>query len=401
MAAGAGARGRAAGARAGARAGAAGAAGGRASFAVALPGSEGELLAQVQTCVAAALADGLPLLEVEAPLLSGLGVNCGDSIAISEYNANQQLLRRFARHWEDLGTAESVRVFFPDAAEASIALNGAGVNPASGQWEQAPTFHDWPGQVDYLMRDDLFSRQSRRSQGLAELPAGLTGKARVDETAEVADRLYLVGYPYDSSDELAQVMRLWEAHARPTVIFNGELDKVRAGFALPFTAEARLKAEFLPQVETAYYLHLFKGSTPGALVRAYPGPWRALRPMEGGGFECVREFEERPELRSVALEYFCGALRTAAVAESSAPREELSDDNQRYYELLGVARDAVPRDVQMAYRLRARELHPDQGGDPLQFYELSKAYAVLRDPETRALYDRWGERWVDVGAGAG
>lgn len=113
------------------------------------------------------------------------------------------------------------------------------------------------------------------------------------------------------------------------------------------------------------------------------------------------EFEERPELRSVALEYFCGALRTAAVAESSAPREELSDDNQRYYELLGVACDAVPRDVQMAYRLRARELHPDQGGDPLRFYELSKAYAVLRDPESRALYDRWGERWVDVGDGGG
>ena len=72
----------------------------RASFAVSLPRDEGELLAQVQTSVAAALADGLPLLEVEAPLMSGLGVNTGDSIAISEYNANQQMLRRFARHWE-------------------------------------------------------------------------------------------------------------------------------------------------------------------------------------------------------------------------------------------------------------------------------------------------------------
>ena len=294
-----------------------------------------------------------------------------------------------------MGTAESVRVFFPDAAEASIALNGAGVNPASGQWEQDPTFDDWPGAVDYLMRDDLLSRQSRRSQGLTELPEALTGKSRVEETAEVEDRLYLVGYPYDSTDELAQVLRLWEAHARPTVIFNGELDKVRTNFALPFTVEARLKSDFLPQVETAYYLHVFKGSTPGALLRAYPGPWRALRPRQGGGFECVREFEERPELRCVALEYFCGALRTTAVAESSVS-EDLSDDNERYYELLDVARDAVPRDVQMAYRLRARELHPDRGGDPLQFYELSKAYAVLRDPESRALYDRHGERWVEA-----
>jgi hypothetical protein len=42
-----------------------------------------------------------------------------------------------------------VRVFFPDAAECSIALQGAGMNPVSGQWEQDATFHDWPGRGGY------------------------------------------------------------------------------------------------------------------------------------------------------------------------------------------------------------------------------------------------------------
>ena len=64
--------------------------------------------------------------------------------------------------FEWLGRAETVRVFFPDAGECTIALNGAGMNPVSGQWEQKATFHDWPGPVDYLLRDDFLSQSSRR-----------------------------------------------------------------------------------------------------------------------------------------------------------------------------------------------------------------------------------------------
>jgi len=76
-----------------------------------------------------------------------------------------------------------------------------------------------------------------------------------------------------------------------------------------------------------------------------------------------------------------------------------------YYALLGVARDASDDDIKSAYRRRARELHPDRtGGDAeaeARFKEVTKAYEVLRDPERRARYDRFGAEGVDAAAGAG
>jgi curved DNA-binding protein len=64
-----------------------------------------------------------------------------------------------------------------------------------------------------------------------------------------------------------------------------------------------------------------------------------------------------------------------------------------YYEVLGVARDASPEEIQRAYRRQARRLHPDVSTDPAaeeQFKELTAAYEVLSDPVRRARYDRSG-----------
>lgn len=61
------------------------------------------------------------------------------------------------------------------------------------------------------------------------------------------------------------------------------------------------------------------------------------------------------------------------------------------YEILGVDRDADQEHIKKAYRRKARVLHPDAGGDEEQFKELTTAYEVLRNPETRANYDRYGD----------
>ncbi len=78
-----------------------------------------------------------------------------------------------------------------------------------------------------------------------------------------------------------------------------------------------------------------------------------------------------------------------------------------YYKLLGVARDADEGEIKKAYRRLAMQHHPDRVGPKEKpaaeekFKEITEAYEVLRDPEKRALYDRYGAAGLRRGAGAG
>jgi len=76
-----------------------------------------------------------------------------------------------------------------------------------------------------------------------------------------------------------------------------------------------------------------------------------------------------------------------------------------YYEILGVARDADEEAVKKAYRRLALQHHPDRNPGNKEaeekFKEATEAYEVLRDPEKRSRYDRYGAAGVDAGAAAG
>lgn len=75
-----------------------------------------------------------------------------------------------------------------------------------------------------------------------------------------------------------------------------------------------------------------------------------------------------------------------------------------YYQLLGVSRGADTEEIKKAYRKLALEYHPDrnQGSKEAEerFKQVTQAYEVLRDPDKRAVYDRYGEQGLK-GAGAG
>ena len=61
------------------------------------------------------------------------------------------------------------------------------------------------------------------------------------------------------------------------------------------------------------------------------------------------------------------------------------------YDVLGVDQDASAEEIKRAYRRKARELHPDAGGDEDAFKEATRAYEVLSDPERRRRYDVFGD----------
>lgn len=74
-----------------------------------------------------------------------------------------------------------------------------------------------------------------------------------------------------------------------------------------------------------------------------------------------------------------------------------------YYDVLGVPRNAGEQDLKSAFRKLAKDHHPDRNpGDTdaeQKFKELNEAYEVLKDPQKRAAYDRFGHAAFDGGMG--
>jgi len=66
-------------------------------------------------------------------------------------------------------------------------------------------------------------------------------------------------------------------------------------------------------------------------------------------------------------------------------------DNESFYKLLEINKNASSKDIKKAYRRLAVIHHPDKGGDSEKFKEISKAFETLSDENKRKHYDQYGE----------
>jgi molecular chaperone DnaJ len=78
---------------------------------------------------------------------------------------------------------------------------------------------------------------------------------------------------------------------------------------------------------------------------------------------------------------------------------------QDFYELLGVSRGADDAAIKAAYRRLAKEHHPDRHNGccdkEAQFKAINEAYDILKDPQKRAAYDRFGRAAFQNGGNGG
>jgi molecular chaperone DnaJ len=76
-----------------------------------------------------------------------------------------------------------------------------------------------------------------------------------------------------------------------------------------------------------------------------------------------------------------------------------------YYESLSIERSASDGEIKAAFRKQAMQCHPDRNpGDQSaehRFKEVNEAYEVLKDPDKRAAYDRFGHAAFEHGMGGG
>eukprot|EP01095_Lingulamoeba_sp_RSL-Kostka_P003844 TRINITY_DN1494_c0_g1_i1.p1 TRINITY_DN1494_c0_g1~~TRINITY_DN1494_c0_g1_i1.p1 ORF type:complete len:483 (+),score=174.80 TRINITY_DN1494_c0_g1_i1:178-1626(+) len=79
---------------------------------------------------------------------------------------------------------------------------------------------------------------------------------------------------------------------------------------------------------------------------------------------------------------------------NKAQKQQKLASRKDYYKILGVSKDANPKEIKKAYRRAALEKHPDKHPKDMkeqmerEFEEINEAYEVLSDEEKRGKYDR-------------
>eukprot|EP00550_Attheya_septentrionalis_P008011 CAMPEP_0198296626 /NCGR_PEP_ID=MMETSP1449-20131203/33261_1 /TAXON_ID=420275 /ORGANISM="Attheya septentrionalis, Strain CCMP2084" /LENGTH=193 /DNA_ID=CAMNT_0043997291 /DNA_START=232 /DNA_END=810 /DNA_ORIENTATION=+ len=83
--------------------------------------------------------------------------------------------------------------------------------------------------------------------------------------------------------------------------------------------------------------------------------------------------------------------------------EAASNKDEDYYKVLGLSKKtATPKTIKSKYRKLALKYHPDKVEEAdkekskQKFIKVSEAYAVLSDPKTKDIYDKYGKAGLEA-----
>lgn len=74
-------------------------------------------------------------------------------------------------------------------------------------------------------------------------------------------------------------------------------------------------------------------------------------------------------------------------------------ENVDLYHILGVSRNCSMEEMKKSYKKLCIQHHPDKGGDENEFKKVSEAYNILKDPEKKEIYDKFGFDGLKNGMG--
>ncbi|KAG8863799.1 hypothetical protein FRB96_007636 [Tulasnella sp. 330] len=175
--------------------------------------------------------------------------------------------------------------------------------------------------------------------------------------------------------------------------FDEQLSAATEGMGLPSGVDATLISQPRKTLYKAACKAYSKAKEPKkgvtyceAVLKMDPQDPDAL--MSGGDLALAKEeWEEAVRAYDKAFEASGRSSREIQEKLQKAQRLLKQSRAKDYYKVLGVARDADDRAIKKAYRLKAKDAHPDKGGSEEKMAALSEAYEVLKDPELRARFD--------------
>jgi hypothetical protein len=270
-------------------------------------------VSEVQEGVRNALADGKRVLELEIPTTDRF-----KDTPLNRINeANTLYVREFVRMFTQ---PQELCVVFTDAAECKYAIEDWGGGPVPFKLSRCinPPPHTHPcGVPAHHAQTRTHAHSLIKPQPMA-----------------VSVNKYVVMNPTFDVREYSYMDQLYTSEIQPKdasmIIFNAELFKLRSGGLMGYYPDiifpklAEVRRRLMPQVETAYYLRIFRGPPVGALYKKYPGPWMVLRALDDGQFDVLAEFAQQvPPLQDEVFRILQKAGPAPVRAKDAAGSEQV------------------------------------------------------------------------------